>query len=133
MPPVRVMEISNVTFERLSEILKIPGLGGEDWDLIFADASRFDQFCDVYEKESLDRHEKAALMELIVASYDQHLDGGNLQAEFETRLLKLLEADFDLHEHTILYWSKLNSHNANVLWAVSSLMRRILLSRSAEA
>jgi hypothetical protein len=127
------MEISNATVQRLGQILKIPDLGGEDWDLTFADASRVYEFCDVYEKGALADGEKAALMELIVASYDQYLDGANPQADLEARLLKLLKGDFELHEHTIVYWSKLSSHDPSVLWAVSPLMREILLSRRVEA
>jgi len=68
------MEYDNSqTLEKLGELLKIPDLCGEDWDSMYADGQRVKEFCDVYESEPLSDPEKFALMELLVASYDQCL------------------------------------------------------------
>ena len=134
MPLSSEMEHStNNTLERLGLLLNIPDLGGEDWDLIFADPGRVAEFCDVYERGELSADEKAALMELIVASYDQNLRGANHQSGLESRISGLLTEDFELHKNTIEYWSKLKSHNPAVLWKVSPLMRKILRERVGEA
>jgi hypothetical protein len=121
------------TLERLRDLLNIPALGGEDWDLVFADSQRLSEFCDAYEKGSLNADEKTALMELIVASYDNHLSEVDAQVELESRVTKLLERDFELHRHTIEYWSALKSYNPENLWAVSPLMRKILVEHSSDA
>lgn len=121
------------TFKRLGLLLNIPDIGGEDWDLIFADPNRVVEFCDIYERGLLNANEKAALMELIVASYDRQLSEGDLEDNLESRIFMMLKQDFELHKRTIEYWSKLKSYNPSVLWAVSKLMRKILLERSDEA
>src|SRR4051812_10790713 len=127
------MEDTMTELERLSRLLNIPDLGGEDWDLMFADPNRVAEFCDVYERGSLKANERATLMELIVASYDRHLSEATIQDDLEARLSGLLEQDFELHKHTIEYWSKQKSQNSDALWAVSPLMRKILWEHGGEA
>ena len=119
------------TLEELGELLGIPNLGGEDWDLVFANPNRVSEFCDAYESGSLSPMDKAAIMQLIVASYDQRSKDEPPDDELEARIYRSLTDDFDLHKHTIEYWSKLKSHNPDVLWKVSPLMRRILSERGS--
>lgn len=121
---------SDNSLERLGVLLGIPDLGGEDWDLVFADPDRVGEFCDAYEGGSFSAMDKAAIMQLIVASYDQHLRNPRPDDKLEARIHRSLTQDFDLHQHTIEYWSKLKSHNPEVLWKVSPLMRRILSERN---
>jgi hypothetical protein len=111
-----------------------PFVGGEDWDLIFADSNRVSEFCDFYENKSLNADEKIALMELIVASYDDYLsEAKDLKDSLEERISNLLEQDFELHKNTIIYWSALQSHDPNSLWSVSPIMRNVLLKYNGEA
>ena len=121
------------SLERLGALLDLPDLGGEDWDLLFANPARVAEFCDVYEHGSLNATEKVALMELTVASYDRLLSEANHQHTLEARLARLLEQDFALHKQTVEYWSKLQSHNPESLWAVSPWMRKIWQRHSGEA
>ena len=117
------------SLKRLSALLDIPDLGSEqDWDLLDADSHRVGEFCDVYEHELLTDPEKFALMELLVASYDRYLhDVTHPDANLESRIFRFLERDFELHQHTINYWSSLTSFAT--LRAVSPLMRRLLKQR----
>ena len=132
---LRAMEYDNPqTLGKLGELLKIPDLAGEDWDLMYADGERVKEFCDVYESEPLSDPEKFALMELLVASYDRCLwEVQHAEPELESRISHLLEKDFELHRHTIEYWSALKSPYPDRLRAVSPLMRRLLLIRHTDA
>ena len=115
------------TLEEFGSLLGIPDLVfSQDWDLEFADPDRVAQFCDAYETVSFSDNDKAAIMQLIVASFDRHLSEVNPPDELEARLYRLLKRDFRLHRHTVEYWSKLKSHNPGSLWKVSPLMRKIL-------
>jgi len=129
------MEYDNPqTFEKLGALLNIPDLGGEDWDLIYADSQRVEKFCDVYEHSSFSESEKFALMELIVASYDRRLsDVQQSDLGLESRIERLLDQDFEFHLHTIEYWSALKSPYPDNLRAVSPLMRRLIKKRETEA
>jgi len=129
------MEYDNPqTFEKLGALLNIPDLGGEDWDLIYADSQRVEEFCDVYEHSSFSESEKFALMELIVASYDRRLsDVQQSDLGLESRIERLLDQDFEFHLHTIEYWSALKSPYPDNLRAVSALMRRLIKKRETEA
>lgn len=121
------------TPDRLAPLLGVPERGGEDWDLINADAERVEEFCRVYESEPLSRDDRAALMELIVASYDERLrqDGraDERADDLEARIARLLKRDFGLHRHTIEYWSAIDSPDPRGAWLVTPLMRRILEGR----
>ena len=129
------MEYDNPhTLEKLGALLEIPDLGGEDWDLIYADSHRVEEFCDVYEHSSFSESEKFALMELIVASYDRHLwDVQHEDLTLESRIERLLDLDFELHLQTIEYWSALKSPYPDSLRAVSPLMRRLIKKRETDA
>ena len=122
------------TLKKLGALLNIPDLGGEDWDLMYGDSRRVDEFCKVYESESLTESEKFALMELLVASYDRYLwEFSDAEPELESRVARLLEQDFEIHLHTIEYWSALKSHDSHRLYPVSSLMRRLIKKRETDA
>lgn len=110
----------------LNWLLNIPNLGCEDSDLIFADANRVDEFCNIYEQESLGADEKYALMGLIIASYNRYLHETNHLNNLEHRVSKLLEKDFELHKDSIEYWGRIDCFNRENLWAVSPLMQEIL-------
>jgi len=118
------------TFQTLRRVLNIPDLGGEDWDLMFANGDRVAEFCDVYERASLTPDERGALMQLIIASYDRQLSDGSIDSAIESRLERLLERDYDLHETTVNYWSRPVLLPGQRLWAVSPLMRQILKRRN---
>jgi hypothetical protein len=112
--------------ERLGQLLNIIPLGGEDWDLMFADPSRIEEFCATYQKFQLSADAKTALMALIVASLDRYLSERELSGDLKDKITELIRNDFPLHRHTVEYWSKLKAPNPDRLWAVSPLMRQIL-------
>ena len=65
------MRYDDQTLGSLGTLLNLPDLGGEDWDLMYADPERVQDFCDVYKNEKLSEPEKFALMALLVASHDR--------------------------------------------------------------
>ena len=123
------MDHDNPHFEKLGALLGIPELEGDvweqDWELIYADSQRVEEFCELYEVRSLSDPDKFALMQLIVSSYDRYL-GHEPEADRKTepRIARLLEKDFELHKPTIEYWSSLRPHAK--VGSVTPLMRRVL-------
>jgi hypothetical protein len=90
---------------RLTEMLHLPP-GGQDWEIMVADAPRVGEFLDTYERQPLDDDERFTLMELIVASYDDLLrDGGDADGRLWERPRRHLLGGFDLHGYTVQYWS----------------------------
>jgi len=78
--------MTNEPFRKIGLLIGIDDLGGEDWDLIFADPNRVEEFCTIYEDGELDADEKTSLMELIVASYDRALTENDLPKKSVTEL-----------------------------------------------
>lgn len=121
--------MENVTgkpLDRLARLLAIDiEAGGQDWDLVCADPDRIKEFCDIYERESLNDVEKSELMMLIVASYDEDLERGN-QSEFDwQRIVRLLETEFALHKEIVEYWSLTEETDAENVFPVTPLMRKV--------
>ena len=92
----------------VARIESLLNLGSEDWmqdwPLEVSDASRLEEFCDLYEfgAEELDNDTRLALMQLIL--YSLEIAGEELFAAMERRIERLLCRDFAFHIHTINYW-----------------------------
>lgn len=91
--------------DRLTALLRLPP-GGQDWEIEIADELRVGEFLNAYEAGGLNEDERFALMELIIASYDDLLRGGG-DADRRTwaRLRRHLLGEFGLHAYTVQYWS----------------------------
>lgn len=91
--------------DRLTTMLRLPP-GGQDWEIEVADAARVGEFLDAYEAGGLDDDERFTLMALIVASYDDLLQGGgDADRQVWARLRRHLRGEFALHAYTVQYWS----------------------------
>jgi hypothetical protein len=111
---------------RLGELLSIDIDGwGQDWELVYADPERIEEFCEVYERESLNPVEAGELMRLIVASYDQALEEGAQSGVTWERIARLLKTDFILHREVVEYWSLLEEPDADNVFPVTPLMREV--------
>jgi hypothetical protein len=115
--------------ESVGGLLNLPGLGGEDWDLLWADADRVEEFCEVYEREPLGPKARVVLMQLIVSSYNIRLKERGPNGELNERIGTLLRGDLGLHGDTVEYWGALRSDDEEDEgdgFAVSPLMREVM-------
>jgi hypothetical protein len=78
----------------LGKKIGIAGLATPDFDLVCANASAVEEFCDQFESIDLDAKERCYFMQLIVASLDEALRKGSLSAlKSERRVEQLLARD----------------------------------------
>lgn len=80
------------------------GLPGQDWEIENADPSRLEEFLQLYEQEPLDEDQRFALMELIVASYEELACEQPDRAIWE-RIREHLCERFRLHAYTVESWA----------------------------
>jgi hypothetical protein len=112
--------------DRISDLIGINLYGcGQDWDLTCADPERVEEFCDIYECESLSDFDKRELMRLIVASYDDAICIGMPSEQIWQRVRRLLEAEFTIHEEIVEYWSLPKESDSNNVFPITLLMREI--------
>ena len=112
--------------DRISNLIGIDLYGcGQDWDLTCANPERVEEFCDIYERESLSDFDKRELMSLIVASYDDAIYTGTPSEQTWQRVRRLLEAEFPIHEEIVEYWSLPKESDSNNVFPITPLMREI--------
>lgn len=100
----------------------------QDWDLVFSDSERLEEFVKIYKTEDLNDSQKFALMELIVASFDDLVqfkgdfgDRSNLWNECKHILIH----ECWLHICTILYWCLLEKSDLEDSFPITKFMRPI--------
>jgi len=76
----------------------------QDWWAVAVDANRLPEMCDYYERTDLTIDERFALMVLTIHSLDDAI-GLEIHRDCEARVNSYLRKDFELHFHTILYWT----------------------------
>jgi len=113
--------VESNALDRLGERLGLEGLNVEDWDLIFADPTRVEEFCDLYESGVVSELEKQLLMQLVVASLDELLRIDAKTASVH-RVESLLKRDREIHNSVIAYWACRDEVPA---WVVTPMMRRV--------
>ena len=112
--------------DRLSNLLSVDIYGwGQDWEFVYADPDRIEEFSALYERESLNPGEKSELMRLIVASYDRMLEDRNESRATWERITRLLRREFSLHREIIEYWSLLEEAEAENIFPLTPLMREV--------
>jgi hypothetical protein len=116
--------------EHLSQLLNLPSTG-QDWEIEHADPSRLGEFLSVYEQQPLDDDHRFALMELVIASYDELLSQGQSNDEAWERIRRHLCERFALHEYTIQHWSlpdEIPNETPEGNFAVTGRMRELMLA-----
>jgi hypothetical protein len=113
--------VESDALDRLGQRLGLEGLNVEDWDLIFADPTRVEEFCDLYDSGTLSEVEKQLLMQLVVASLDELLRNDPTTASVY-RVESLLRRDRAIHEYVIAYWA---CRDEVPVWVVTPMMRRV--------
>jgi hypothetical protein len=90
----------------------------QDWPLEVADSARVEEFLAAYEKEERPEH-RLAIMELIIASSDQAFSLGPPLSSLLDRVAAALKAYPELVE----YWSCLDAHSDDEMFAITPWMR----------
>ncbi len=96
----------------------------QDWDIECADASRIEEFCDVYENRHLTFRQKTELMKLIIASFDDGLHEKHFDFSWE-KVARFLQADSVIHRETIEYWSLIGEKDEKNVFKVTPLIRNV--------
>ncbi len=96
----------------------------QDWDIQLADPHRVEEFCQLY-SQLLDEDEKFALMELIIASFEENLQAKGYDEKLVEAVKSLLSTNFVLHKETIEYWCEFEEENADHHWLVTPIMRAV--------
>ncbi len=121
------MIVKREILSSLSKQLALPYTGIEqDWDIEMADAGRLDDFLQFYQTHHLLADEKVALMALILASYNDHLNEHNLQTgDTWHHIAALLKAERTLFAGLINYWSCNDGDGTDDQFAITPLLRNI--------
>jgi len=98
--------------------------GGQDWAIEVADGQRTAEFLDCYETQPLDDEERYWLLELIIASFEDHLRIQGADERVAARVRGHLIESFATHRDTVEYWACLREPETT-RFAVTPLMREV--------
>jgi hypothetical protein len=103
----------NSEYEAIADLgrkIGVPNLSMQDFDLVFADASGVENYCDQFETIELTPPERFHFMQLIVASLDLALEKGVPGSEAnEQRVERLLLKELADYKYIIDYWGRSDS------------------------
>jgi len=119
--------LSNDSIEKLTTLLGLSATGQEqDWEVELADPTRIAEFLKVYRNSSLTQDDRKALMALILASADSHIQTGlGVPVEWE-QISALLIEERHIHEETIRYWAREGEDEPDAWFDVTPLIRRLV-------
>jgi hypothetical protein len=119
-------DLMSKRLDRLGKLLSLDIDGwGQDWEFVYANPDRVEEFCDVYEREPLTSIEKGELMRLIVASYDRRLEHEGAPNDTWQRIARLLKAESVIHKEIVGYWSLLEETDTENMFSITPLMRTV--------
>lgn len=114
----------------LSEALSLHATGFEqDWDIELADDARLKDFIDLYLSGNLTDSQKAALMALIVSSFDKGLQHSSFDEGLWSIAKGLLRRDLALHADLLDYWAQSSCDDDTFL--MTSKIRDLLAGQAA--
>ena len=96
----------------------------QDWEWEVANAGRLDEFIAVYQSGELDDDERFALMEMILQSFEDLGDVISTDPRWEP-VGHLLDANIQLHAHSIFYWSCPETDNPKEQFSITPIIRPI--------
>ena len=98
----------------------------QDWDLVMADPSWIPQLLNAYLKGNFTDDEKFAIMELMIASFDDLVASEVLTTNEHWHSCKsILRTEYWLHISTILYWSVPDKQDLDEAFPISKYIRPI--------
>lgn len=120
------MFIKNEVFLELNERLGFNSTGNEqDWPIEFADPNQLPEFIHIVNVWSLSDAEKHAMVELIIASYDDLLNEGNVDSSVKlwSDVLVILKSDSELYQDILNRWALWGEDD---VFAITPLIRDFL-------
>lgn len=92
--------------DELNKLFQFPAIGDEqDWGIEFSDPSRINEFLSAYESANLTAPQKMAVMELIIASFDELIYSEKDDPKLWERIASHLNSEKELHKYTLNYWA----------------------------
>ncbi|TMP05900.1 hypothetical protein CWC11_09175 [Pseudoalteromonas sp. S3178] len=103
---MRVLWPNKNEVAELSALFGFNAIGDEqDWEFEFADENRVEEFIVCYGSGNLSDPQKMAVMQLIMASFDDLVESEKDDTELWTEISNFLIKDAQIHGSTIEYWS----------------------------
>ena len=121
------MILKKEIIEQLSKELSLPFTGREqDWDIEMANSNRINDFLKFYKHNDLSNDKKAAIMSLMLASYEDFLNERNIEIDDKWNEIKsVLESERVIFVELIHYWSLDNEVEEDNLFRITPLIRNI--------
>lgn len=121
------MILKKEIIEQLSKELLLPYTGIEqDWDLEMADSNRINDFLKFYQQNDLSEYKKAAVMSIILASYNDFLNENDVEIDYRWNEIKsILDSKKIFFKDLINYWSLCNEVDDGNLFRITPLIRKI--------
>ncbi|MGE5473169.1 MAG: hypothetical protein ACM3UU_02990 [Ignavibacteriales bacterium] len=98
----------------------------QDWDLEMADSNRINDFLKFYQQNDLSEYKKAAVMSIILASYNDFLNENDVEIDYRWNEIKsILDSKKIFFKDLINYWSLCNEVDDGNLFRITPLIRKI--------
>ena len=97
----------------------------QDWEYQVADSGRLDEFLAAYESGELNDDERFTLMETILQCFEDLGSSAGFDPRWD-RTLEIIDENFELHAHSVWYWSALENDDPEEQWLVTPFLRRLL-------
>lgn len=118
------------SIDKLTALFALPATGQEqDWEVELADENRIGEFLMAYEEMVLSPDDKFALMALILASADHHIEAEAKVPEEWKRIANILTEERELHEETLSYWRCINEDDPQAWFNLTPHVRMLGASR----
>ena len=120
--------VTTETLIGLNKLLELNFEGHEqDWSIEFADARRLQDFIDVAKNVQLSADERYAVLSLVLASYDDHLNSDrNADMQCWDEIITLLEGNRQLYNDLLNYWALWEEDKKGDWFAITPLIRTYL-------
>jgi hypothetical protein len=125
------MIVTKVVLLGLNKLLKLNASGNEqDWDIELADYKRVTEFIEIADSANLSLPERYAIVELILASYDDYLTNEGNDEGIWKGIVKVLDAHFELYVDTLNYWALTQETTVNNIFEITPQARAYLASKN---
>lgn len=95
----------------------------QDWEFIVGKSADIAKYIEYY-ISVIDDDNKFALMEIIIqATEEQEVENDFIK--YSEIVQRLLSENFQLHEHSIFYWSCFDINNLEDCWRITPIMRSL--------
>jgi hypothetical protein len=108
--------------------LPYPDSFEQDWQYVVVDPNRIQDFLWLYQTDTqLSDNEKMTLGMLIIGSLNEALDRGEeIDSIWETSWNEL-QADVQLHDHTLRYWACLDEEDSSNWFPIAQRVRSVII------